>query len=113
MAQASNSLSQSTLDTFRPISARAVYFLARLAAKRAVVAQLRDEGRRVTLIPPSEIAAKAQAYLAEHRGELYGEAIATAWKMAARDQRMSKWLFDDDRRRPVLVTPDRPKSISS
>jgi len=33
---ASNSLPQSTLDTFRPVSASAVHVLARLAARRAV-----------------------------------------------------------------------------
>jgi hypothetical protein len=47
MAQATNSLPQSTLDTFQPISAQAVFILARLAAKKAVKEQLRGEGRRI------------------------------------------------------------------
>jgi hypothetical protein len=94
------------MDTFKPISQSALHFLARALAKRKVTEQMRNEGRRVALVPPSEINAKAQAYLAEHRGELYGEAIARAWEMAAKDGRRNKWLFDDQRR-PVLVTPDR------
>jgi hypothetical protein len=97
MAQADNSLSLH--NTFRTISASAVHVLARLAAKRQVVEQLRNEGRRVTLIPPAEINPKVRAYLAAHP-ELYEQAIATAWEIAAKDQRgrMSKWLFDDERR---------------
>jgi hypothetical protein len=85
-----------------------------MAAKKAVREQMRDEGRRVSLVPPRELNEKARAYLAEHRAELYGAAIATAWAIAARDQRgrLNKWLFDDERRgkrahRAVLVTPDR------
>jgi len=110
MAQADNSLSP-----FRPISASAVQVLALMAAKKVIREQMRDEGRRITLVPPAEIAVKARAYLAEHRAELYATAIATAWEIAARDQhgRMSKWLFEDDRRsrkwsRKMPVC-DRPK----
>ena len=97
---ATNTLAQSTPDTFRPISATALHVLARLAAKREVVAQLRAEGRRVSLIPPAEINVKVRAYLEAHREELREQALATAWAIAAKDQRgrMSKWLFDDDRR---------------
>ena len=92
MAQADTSLSQST---FKPISATALHVLARLAAKREVVAQLRAEGRRVTLIPPAEINVKVRAYLEAHREELREQALATAWAIGAKDQRgrMSKWLL--------------------
>jgi hypothetical protein len=64
MAQATNSLSQST---FQPISASAVHMLARLAAKKAVKEQMRAEGRRMTLVLPAEINAKANEYLALDR----------------------------------------------
>ena len=47
MAQAINSLPQSTLDTFKPISASAVHVLARLSAKKAVQDELRSQGVRV------------------------------------------------------------------
>jgi hypothetical protein len=46
---------------------------ARHLAKNAVKEQLRGEGVRMTLVPPSEITAKAQEYLAQHP-ELYREA---------------------------------------
>jgi hypothetical protein len=95
-AQASNSVALP--NPFRPISASALNVLALMHAKKVVREQMRDEGRRITLVSPAELNAKARAYLAEHRAELYGEAIATAWAIAANDQRMSKWLFDDERR---------------
>jgi hypothetical protein len=97
---ATNSLSQPKLDTFPPISASALHVLARLAAKKAVIEQLRNEGRRVTLIPPSEINPMVRVYLAAHP-ELYEQALATAWEVAARDHRgqLRKWLFGDQRSR--------------
>jgi len=79
---ATNSLPQSKLDTFPPISALALHVLARLAAKKAIVEQLRNERRRVTLIPPREINPKVRAYLQAHP-ELYEQAVATAWAIAA------------------------------
>ena len=66
MAQATNTLPQSTLDTFQPISASAVHVLARMAARRAVTEQLRSEGVRVSLVKPADISVKAQAYLQAH-----------------------------------------------
>ena len=102
MAQATNSVALP--NTFRPISQSAVHVLALMAAKKVIRQQMRDEGRRITLVPPAEIAVKARAYPAEHRAELYGTAIATAWAIAAREPgRFNKWLFDDDRRRSKVV----------
>jgi hypothetical protein len=89
MAKATNSLPQSTLDTFQPISASAVHILARLAAKKAVKEQLRSEGRRMTLVLPAEINTKAAAYLALH-SELLDEARERAVKMG---------MFDNPKRR--------------
>ena len=63
MAQAINSLPQSTLDTFKPISASAVHVLARLSAKKAVQDELRSQGVRVSLVKPSEISVRANEYL--------------------------------------------------
>ena len=81
MAQATNSLPQSTFDTFQPISASAVHVLARLAARKAVQEQLRSEGVRVTLVKPAEISAKAQSYLSQHP-ELYREALERARRLS-------------------------------
>lgn len=89
MAEATNNLPQSTLDTFQLITARTVYILARLAAKKAVKEQLRSEGRRMTLVLPAEINTKAAAYLALHP-ELLDEGRERAVKMG---------MFDKPKRR--------------
>ena len=54
---ATNSLPQSTFDTFLPVSASAVHVLARMAARRAVQEELRSQGPRVSLVKPAEISA--------------------------------------------------------
>jgi hypothetical protein len=78
------------MDTFKPISHHAVNALARLAARRAVVAELRDQGHRVGMLKASTISAKANEYLAQHP-ELYAQAHATAelFKMGDRVKRRS------------------------
>jgi hypothetical protein len=91
MAQATISLSQSTLDTFQPISASAVHVLARIAARKAVQEELRAQGVRVSLVKPAEISVKAQVYLADHP-ELYRQALERA-------QRLS--MFEKPKRRSV------------
>ena len=45
----------------------AINFLARSAAKKIVTEQMRDQGRRMTLVPIREINEKASAYLEQHR----------------------------------------------
>ena len=89
MAQATNTLPQSTLNTFQPISASAVHVLARLAARKAVQEELRSQGVRVSLVKPSEISARAQVYLADH-AELYQEALERAQRLG---------LYEKPRRR--------------
>jgi len=97
---ASNSLPQSTLDTFRPVSASAVHVLARLAARRAVQEQLRANGVRVSLVKPAEISARAQVYLAAHP-ELFKDAVLRAQRMAEEDE-----LRKARRRKLKQMTPD-------
>jgi hypothetical protein len=80
IVMATNSLPQSTLDTFQPISATAVHVLARMAAPRAITEELRAQGVRVTLVKPAEISAKGQVYLSQHP-ELYREALERAQRM--------------------------------
>ena len=95
---ANNSLVQSTLDTFQPISAQAVFILARLAAKKAVKEKMRDEGRRLTLVYPAEITAKAAEYLSAHP-ELFVEARERARRMGMfeKSQRKSAVPLLNDR----------------
>jgi hypothetical protein len=88
---ANSSLPQSTLDTFQPISASAVHVLARMAARRAVQEQLRNQGVRVSLVKPAEISARAQGYLRDHP-ELYREALERAGRLK---------LYEKPRRRSV------------
>jgi hypothetical protein len=54
----------------------AVKLRARFFAKKAVVAELRSKGFRVTLVRPAEINERAKAYLDAHP-ELYQEAFAS------------------------------------
>ena len=77
---ATNSLPQSTLNTFQPVSASAVHVLARIAAKRAITEELRAQGVRVGLVKPAEISARAQVYLQAHP-ELYQQALERAKQM--------------------------------
>ena len=65
-----------------PIGITAVKVLARLAAKRAVQAQLRDQGVRVSLFPHAELMRQAGEYLANHP-ELYQQALERAKRMTA------------------------------
>ena len=92
-----------TDPTFNHISVSAVSVLARLAAKRAVQDELRDQGVRVSLVKPAEISAKAHAYLQSHP-ELYREALERAQRLG---------MYEKPKRRrksAVMVTPDRSVS---
>jgi len=92
MAQATNTLPQSTLNTFQPISASAVHVLARLAARKAVQEQLRSQGVRVSLVKPAEVSVRAHEYLAKHP-ELYREALLRAQRLG---------MYEKPRRGPVI-----------
>ena len=62
------------LTTPNPEDYGLIMSLARRLARKEVEAQLRGQGVRLTLVPPREINAKAQEYLAQHL-ELYREAV--------------------------------------
>jgi hypothetical protein len=51
--------------------------------------QLRSQGVRVSLVPPAEINARAQVYLADHP-ELYREAYERAQRMGMYEKRRRK-----------------------
>ena len=101
MAQA-NSLS--------PIGISAVKVLARLAAKKAVQAKLRDQGVRVSVFPYAELMRQAREYLEAHP-ELYQQALERAQRMTA------EGVFGKRAQRAYLMTnaqtPSEPKSITS
>ena len=105
---ATNSLPQ--LDAFQPISASAIHVLARLAARRAVTAELKAQGVRVSLVKPAEISAKANVYLQAHP-ELYVAALERAKRMTA------EGVFGKRVQRAYLSTNEQketePKSITS
>ena len=107
---ATNSLPQSTLGAFQPISATAVHVLARLAARRAVTAELRAQGVRVSLVKPAEISARGQVYLQAHP-ELYRDALERAKRMTA------EGVFGKRAQRAYLLTSSQsenePKLITS
>jgi hypothetical protein len=70
-------------NSFEHISITAVKVLARLAAKRIVQAQLRDQGVRVTLVKPAEISALAGELLAQHPDRFIPDAKAKVERMTA------------------------------
>jgi hypothetical protein len=69
-------------NSFSPIGISAVKTLARLAAKRAVQNNLRDQGVRLTTYPYAELMRQAHEYLARHP-ELYQAALERAQRMTA------------------------------
>ena len=85
-------------EPFQHISGAAVKVLARIAARKAVKAEIRASGNRA-LVPPGEILARTNAYLANNP-QLYEQAMAQAWALAAKDHqgRLNAVLFDDYRR---------------
>jgi hypothetical protein len=66
--------------TSLPQSTLAVHVLARIAARKLVQEQLREQGVRVSLVRPAEIAAQAKAYL-KANPHLHEEAIQRAVQM--------------------------------
>lgn len=82
MAKAVRSLSPKQIRERAQQHRQAVMVLARLAAKRAVQGKLREQGVRVTLVPPAEIMRQAGEYLANHP-ELYVAAHERANRMIA------------------------------
>ena len=94
---ANSSLPQSTFDTFQPVSASAVYVLARMATRRAITEQLKAAGVRVSLVKPAEISVRANEYLSQHP-ELYREALERA-------QRLGMYEKPRRRRKSELMTP--------
>ena len=69
-------------NSFQHIGISAVKTLARLAAKRAVQAKLRDQGVRITTYPYAELMRQAHEYLSSHP-ELYVAAHERAKRMLA------------------------------
>ena len=69
-------------NSFQHISIMGVKVLARLAAKRAVQAQLKEQGVRVSTYPYAELMRQAHDYLAQHP-ELYDQAKPRVDRMIA------------------------------
>jgi hypothetical protein len=78
---------------FKLVGTHAVSVLARLAARNIIKEQLRDQGRRLSLVPIREINEQALAYLEQHP-ELYQQALERA-KQLGYVQTL-----------PIMVTPD-------
>jgi hypothetical protein len=66
--------------TFKHISVHVVHILARMIAKEAIKAQLRNEGVKVQFVLPREINERATAYLHDHP-EVRKEALARAHRI--------------------------------
>jgi hypothetical protein len=90
-------------NSFSPIGLSAVKTLARLAAKRAVQANLRDQGVRITTYPYAELMRQAHEYLSAHP-ELYQQALERANRM------MAAGVFGKRAQRAYLLTNAQSKS---
>ena len=97
-------------NSFQHILITGVKVLARLAAKKAVQANLRDQGVRVTTYPYAELMRQAAEYLDKHP-ELYQQALERAKLMTARGD------FGKRVQRAYLLTSaqseNEPKSTTS
>ena len=105
MAKATRSLSPKQINEIMQLQRQAVMQLARLAAKRAVQGKLREQGVRVTLVPPAEIMRQAREYLLAHP-ELYQFAL----------ERANRLGYVDPLRPEVLTSvqsENEPKSTTS
>jgi hypothetical protein len=97
-------------NSFEHISITAVKVLARLAAKKAVQAELKDAGVRVSLVRPAEISERAAKYLLNHP-ELNARARVQAERM------IREGVFGKRAQRAYLKTnaqkENEPKSTTS
>jgi hypothetical protein len=97
-------------NSFEHISITAIKVLARLAAKKAVQAELKEAGVRVTLVRPAEISERAAQYLLNHP-ELNERARVQAERM------IREGVFGKRAQRAYLKTnaqsQNEPKSITS
>ena len=107
---ANRSLSPKQIAEITQLHRQAVMTLARLAAKRAVQAQLRDQGVRLTTYPYAELMRQAAEYLDKHP-ELYQQASERAKRMTA------EGVFGKRAQRAYLLlsvqSENEPKSITS
>lgn len=84
---------------------QAVFQFARLAAKRAVQNEMREQGIRLTLVRPAIIAERAREYLTSHP-ELYQSAVERAKRVGYVDPFCANLSSD-------AQTTSEPKSTTS
>jgi hypothetical protein len=98
--------------SFKPIGTHAIAVLARLEARNAVKAEIRDQGARPETVKPAEISERARRYL-EANPHLYEEAYSRAWRWSVVEhiERIEQTLFDDERRRAALVPAFRRAAL--
>jgi hypothetical protein len=91
-------------NAFQALGAVAINVLAKCAAKKAVIAEIRSSGNRA-LVRHREIVARSKVYLAEHP-ELREQAFAQAWQMSidAHVERIERTLFGEERKTNRSVT---------
>ena len=104
MAKAVRSLSPKQIQERMQRHRQAVMVLARLAAKRAIPAQLRDQGVRVSLVPYAEVMRLAREYLDTHP-ELYQQALERAQRLTA------EGVFSKRAQRAYLTTNAEPANL--
>ena len=94
--------------TFTHISVHVIHMLARMMAREAVRAQLRNEGVNPQHVPPREINERATTYLAQHP-EVWRAAMTMAHRIDdARAQKKAKLKL----RRQELARLRKSRSVT-
>jgi hypothetical protein len=110
MAKAVRSLSPKQIQERIQQHRLAVMVLARRSARKAVVARLKGQGVRVSQVPPSEITALTNDYLAQHRAFFVVEAkqaIATRPGLARWRLRSANISSDAQKQSEPISTTSR------
>jgi hypothetical protein len=77
-----------------------IFYIARQKAKRAVEAELKSQGVRLTTYPYCDLRLKANAYFDEHRAEL----VEQATQMVMRSPQLRKMHEQEERQRAKVNT---------
>jgi hypothetical protein len=103
-------------NSFSPIGISAVKLLARLAAKKAVQNELRDQGVRVSLYPYADLMRQTGEYLDKHP-ELYQQALKRAKRMIAEgmfgERAQRAYLNNNAQRQSERISMSSAVQISS
>jgi len=109
MAKAVRSLSPKQIQERIQQHRQAVMVLARRSARKAIEARLKGQGVRVSQVPPSEINALTNDYLAEHRAFF----VIEAKQAIATRPAFARWRLPSANLSSDAQKQNEPKSTTS